>query len=341
MRTIHAMYFFFILLVSTALYSSENSCMLFTGNASTELAQKIADYLQIPLGAATVTKFSDGEIKIHIHESVRGKDIFIVQSGRSHHQSVNDNLMELYLLIRTMKRASAKRITAIIPYYGYARQDRRTTSRVPISAADIALMFEMAGVDRLITIDLHCGQIQGFFQNTPVDNLFASSLFVSHMIDKNLSNVVVVSPDTGGIERVRRFAEGLQKRGVDAGIALISKERVQSGVISNMQLIGNVEGADAIIVDDMCDTAGTLVKAAQLIKAHGANRVFAVVTHPVFSGDALEKIKNSVIEELVISDTIALKEGVPSNIHCISVAPLLGQAILRVQTGQSISMMFE
>lgn len=341
MKTIHAIYFFFISLVCTALYSSEDSYMIFTGNANPELAQKIADYLQIPLGAATVTKFSDGEIKIHINESVRGKDIFIVQSGRSNNQSVNDNLMELYLLIRTMKRASAKRITAIIPYYGYARQDRRTTSRVPISAADIALMFEMAGVDRLITIDLHCGQIQGFFQNTPVDNLFASSLFISHIVDKNLSNVVVVSPDTGGVDRARKFSEGLKKKGVDSGIALISKERVQAGVISTMQLIGNVQGADAIIVDDMCDTAGTLVKAAQLIKDHGANRVFAVITHPVFSGDALEKIKNSVIEELVISDTIPLKEGVPSNIHCISVAPLLGQAILRVQTGQSISMMFE
>jgi len=316
--------------------------MLFTGNANPELAQKLANYLQIPLGAATVNTFNDGEIQIHIHESVRGKDIFIVQSScRNSIQGVNDNLMELYLLIRTMKRASANRITVVIPYYGYARQDRRTTSRVPISAADIALMLEIAGVDRIITIDLHCGQIQGFFRDIPVDNLFAYSLFVPHMLGKELRNVVVVSPDTGGLERARRFSEALKKQGMNAEIALISKERVKAGVVGSMHLIGSVQDADAIIVDDICDTGGTLVKAAELIKNSGAHRVFALITHPVFSGNALENIRNSVIEEMVVTDTIPLPKNIPDNIHCISVAPLLGQAILRVQTGQSISIMFE
>lgn len=330
-----------MLLLYTSVQAND-AMMLFTGNANPSLAQKIANYLELPLGAATVDKFSDGEIQIHIHESVRGKDIFIIQpSCHTDQQSVNDNLMELYLLTRTMKRASAHRITAVIPYYGYARQDRRTTSRVPISAADIALMLEVAGLDRVITIDLHCGQIQGFFHDVPVDNLFASPLFVSYMAQKNLNNAVIVSPDAGGVERARRFAEALTKRGCKSELAVISKERLGAGSIGSMSLIGNVQGCDAIIVDDICDTAGTLVKAAQLLKEHGAKRVFAVITHPVFSGNALDKVHHSVLEEMVITDTIPYSGSLPPNVHCISVAPLLGQAILRVQTGQSVSILFE
>lgn len=316
--------------------------MLFTGNANHDLAQKVADYLEIPLGSALVSEFNDGEIQIHIQESVRGQNVFIIQpTCQGINQSINDNLMELFLLVRTMKRASAGSITAIIPYYGYARQDRKTTSRVPISAADIALMLETAGIDRVVTIDLHCGQIQGFFRNVPVDNLFASPLFVSYIASKNLNNIVIVSPDAGGVERVKKFADALNKRGIETEIALISKQRAKAGVIASMNLIGNVEGADAIIVDDLCDTGGTLIKAAELLKNQGANRVFAITTHPVFSGSALEKIRNSALEEMIISDTIPLRGDIPSNIHLISVAPLLGEAIRRIDEGESISVLFE
>ncbi len=316
--------------------------MLFTGNANHDLAQKVADYLEIPLGSALVSEFNDGEIQIHIQESVRGQNVFIIQpTCQGINQSINDNLMELFLLVRTMKRASAGSITAIIPYYVYARQDRKTTSRVPISAADIALMLETAGIDRVVTIDLHCGQIQGFFRNVPVDNLFASPLFVSYIASKNLNNIVIVSPDAGGVERVKKFADALNKRGIETEIALISKQRAKAGVIASMNLIGNVEGADAIIVDDLCDTGGTLIKAAELLKNQGANRVFAITTHPVFSGSALEKIRNSALEEMIISDTIPLRGDIPSNIHLISVAPLLGEAIRRIDEGESISVLFE
>jgi ribose-phosphate pyrophosphokinase len=316
--------------------------MLFTGNANYELAQKIAEELKIPLGSAVVNKFSDGEIQIHIKESVRGKDVFIVQPFcQNETQSVNDNLMELYLLIRTMKRASAESITAVIPYYGYARQDRKTISRVPISAADVALMLETAGVDRVITIDLHCGQIQGFFHDVPVDNLYASPLFVSYIANKNLDHIVIVSPDAGGVERAKKFSESLRHKGIETEMALISKERAKAGVVASMNLIGDVKGADAIIVDDLCDTAGTLVKAAQLLKDEGANRVFALITHPVFSGNALDKIQNSVIEEMVITDTIPLRGQIPTNIHPVSVAPLLAEAILRIQHGDSLEQLFE
>lgn len=319
-----------------------NQIMLFSGNANQDLAQKVSDYLGIPLGDASVSRFNDGEIQIHINQSVRGNDIFIIQpSCQNNNQSVNDNLMELYLLIRTMKRASAHSITAIIPYYGYARQDRKSTSRVPISAADIALLLETAGIDRVITVDLHCGQIQGFFHDVPVDNLFASSLFVSYIAGKALDNVVIVSPDAGGVERVKKFAEALNRKGIETEMALISKERAKAGVVASMNLIGNVQGANAIILDDLCDTGGTLVKAAQLLKDHGANKVFAIITHPVFSGTALDNIRNSVIEEMIITDTIPLRGESPQNIHLISIAPLIGEAILRVQQGESISVLFE
>lgn len=333
--------FIIALLFLTHLHS-DSQIMLFTGNANDPLAAKVAEYLNISLGSASINKFNDGEIQIHVNESVRGKDIFIIQpTCQNEEQSVNDSLMELYLLVRTMKRASANSITAIIPYYGYARQDRKTVSRVPISAADIALMFETAGIDRIVTVDLHCGQIQGFFHNVPVDNLYASPLFVSYMLNKDLENVVIVAPDAGGVDRAKKFADSLSKRGIATDMALISKERAKAGVIANMNLIGDVEGADAIIIDDLCDTGGTLIKAAQLLKDSGAHRVYAIVTHPVFSNHALEKIGSSILEEMIITDTIPLRGDIPSNIHLISVAPLLGEAILRIQHGESISMLFE
>lgn len=317
------------------------SAVLFTGNANIPLAKEIADYLEVPLGVSTVTRFNDGEISIQIEESVRNKDVFIVQSNcPTETQSINDNLMELYLLVRTVKRASANSITAIIPYYGYARQDRKTHSRVPISAADVALMLEVAGVDRVVTIDLHCGQIQGFFQYAPVDNLHVASMFASYFSDKMLDNVVIVSPDAGGVERAREFQDSLAKRGVLAELAIICKQRLKAGVIGNMQLIGNVKDADVIIIDDICDTGGTLVQAAQLLKDHGANRVFTAIVHPVFSGAAIDKIRHSVIEEMVVTNTIPLRTAPPENLKTLSVAPLLGEAIKRIQMGGSLSELF-
>jgi len=316
--------------------------LLFSGNANKGLAQKIADYLQIEVSPSIVGKFNDGEIQIQALESVRNKDVFIVQpTCPCSNQSVNDNLMELFLLVRTMKRASAASITAVIPYYGYARQDRKSSARVPISAADVALMLEAAGVDRVVTVDLHCGQIQGFFHNAPVDNLFAAPIFIDYFASKDLTNVVVVSPDAGGVERANKFVQQLGKKNIPAEMAMISKQRAAAGVISSMNLIGDVTDADAIIVDDMCDTAGTLVKAAQLLKDKGARRVFAVIPHAIFSGDALNKIRNSVIYEMVIADTIPLRAQAPANLTCISISDLLGEAILRIHNGESVSELFQ
>lgn len=340
----------FLSLVIAASFAAQTACqgafnehaILFSGNATKDLAQKIADYLHINVGAAIVSKFNDGEIHIQAQESVRGKDVFIVQSTcHTELQSVNDNLMELFLLIRTMKRASAGSITAVIPYYGYARQDRKIMARVPISAADVAMMLEVAGVDRVVTIDLHCGQIQGFFRNAPVDNLYSSPIFIDYFVAKNLDNVVVVAPDAGGVERANKFMQQLRKKGVQAEMALISKQREAPGVVGGMNLIGNVEGANAIVVDDICDTAGTLVKAAQLLQDSGAKRVFAVIPHAVFSGTALDKIRNSVIYEMVIADTIPVGGDIPANITCLSVSNLLGEAMLRIYHGDSVSALFE
>ena len=322
--------------------SFADDAIIFSGNANPALAEKIADHLGVCLGSATVSKFNDGEINIRIQESVRNKHVFIIQSTcHCQTQSINDNLMELFLLIRTCKRASAGTITVVMPYYGYARQDRKSAPRVPISAADVAAMIEFAGADRVLTVDLHCGQIQGFFRDIPVDNLYAAATFIPYLIEQNLINPVVVSPDAGGVERANKFLQNLEKQGISADMAIISKQRSGAGVIATMNLIGDVQGCDAIIVDDICDTAGTLVKAAQLLKDQGARRVFAVITHPVFSGNAMEKIRNSVIDELIISDTIPLRGDVPSNIAYISVSSLIAQAIYRIYSGESVSKLFQ
>jgi len=319
-----------------------DTAVIFSGNANRALAEEVAKYLNVPLGEIDLGKYNDGEIRVSINKNVRNRDVFIIQSNcPSERQSINDNIMELFLMVRTLKRASAASITAVIPYYGYARQDRKTSGRVPISAADIAMMLEEAGVNRVVTIDLHCGQIQGFFQNIPVDNLFASPLFTSYFARKDLSNLVVVSPDAGGVERARKFIEDLSRYNVHADMALISKHREKAGVVASMNLIGDVTGADAIIIDDICDTAGTLVRAASLLKEKGARRVFAAITHPVFSNIALDLIRDSVIDEMLVANTIPLRGEIPPNIHTISVGPLLGEAIRRVQYGESLSTLFE
>lgn len=334
---------FFILIFSTSIAWGNPGFKLFCGNANCELAQAVAQELGVPLCKAKISRFNDGEIRIHIEESIRNDEIFVIQSTcGTPSASVNDSVMELYLLIRAMKRASAKNVTAVIPYYGYARQDRKSESRVPISASDVAMLLELAGADHIMAVDLHCGQIQGFFHKAPVDNLYASAIFVPYFAEqKKLINPVVVSPDAGGVERAKKFIEGLSGYGVTADLAIIIKQRQEAGSVEKMHLVGSVQDRDIIIVDDICDTGGTLVEAAKELKSKGARRVFACITHPVFSGPALERIQKSVIEELVVANTIPLRGQPPSNIKQISVAWLIAEAIQRTHKSQSISHLFE
>ncbi len=308
---------------------------LFAGNATPELAKKIADRLYIRLGNATVGRFSDGEIQVQINENVRGGDIFIIQSTCA---PTNDNLMELIVMIDALRRASAGRITAVVPYFGYARQDRRLRSaRVPISAKVVADLLSSVGVDRVLTVDLHAEQIQGFF-DVPVDNCFSSQIFVDDMKQRNLDNPCVVSPDMGGVVRARAFAKLLD----NADIAIIDKRRPRPNVSEVMNLIGEVSERDCIIVDDIIDTGGTLCKAAQALKERGAKSVYAYGTHPVLSGIAFENIKNSVIDELVVSDSIpATKFTELPNFRVLSLAPMLAEAIRRISNEESISAMFQ
>ena len=329
-------------MLSACVHSLDN-IVLFSGNANKPLAEEIAQYLDVELGEATIGRFNDGEINIQLLTNTGQKDVFIIQSTCSTEEnSINDNLMELFLMIRTVNRLSVRSITIVIPYYGYARQDRKAKPRVPISAADVALLLEKAGIDRVITVDLHCGQIQGFFHNAPVDNLYGSTVFVPYVASKkDLKNVVVISPDAGGVERASQFAKDLKKNGVESGMGVISKQRAGAGVVGSMHLIGDVTDADAIIVDDICDTGGTLIKAAELLKEQGARRVFAVITHPVFSNNAIEKIAASTIDEMIIANTIPLRGEIPDNITYISMAPLLGEAIKLIQRGESVSVLFE
>ena len=320
----------------------EPSFRIFSGSANPELSQSISEILDMPLTSAKVGRFSDGEVRIQVQESVRDCDVFVVQSiCPSLSSTVNDNLVELFLTIRALNRASASRVHAVIPYYGYARQDRKVEGRVPISASDLAMLLELAGIDHLISVDLHSGQIQGFFHEAPVDNLYASKVLAPHFAKKEgLQNLVVVSPDAGGVTRAKQFIEELNGFNIEATMAIFVKQRAEAGVIETMRLVGNVEGCDAVIVDDICDTAGTLVQAAQELKNKGARRVFACITHPLFSGSALNKIAGSVIEELVVTDTIPLRAQLPSNITQVSIAPLLAEAIQRTHEGRSVSELF-
>ena len=309
---------------------------IFAGNATPELAKKIAERLYLTLGEAKVGAFSDGEISVEITENVRGSDVFIVQSTCA---PTNDNLVELIVMIDAFRRASAGRITAVIPYFGYARQDRRVRSaRVPITAKVVADFLSSVGVDRVLTVDLHAEQIQGFF-DVPVDNVFGSPILLEDMKNKNFENPVVVSPDIGGVVRARAVAKLLD----DADLAIIDKRRPKANVAQVMHIIGDVEGRDCIIVDDMIDTGGTLAKAAEALKEHGAKSVIAYATHPVLSGNAVENLKNSVLDEVVVTDSIPLTKEMSELglVRQLTLSGMLSEAIRRVCNEESISAMFE
>jgi ribose-phosphate pyrophosphokinase len=307
---------------------------IFAGNSNRPLAGEITDYLQVPLGKAVVETFSDGESKIEIKENVRGTDVFVLQSTSA---PGNNNLMELLLMLDAFKRASAKRITAVIPYYGYARQDRKVVPRVPISAKLVADLITTAGASRILTVDLHSGQIQGFF-NIPVDNLYATPVLLQHLRKQlNHNEVTIVSPDAGGVERARAIAARL-----DASLAIIDKRRVGPNVVAEMNIIGEVKDQIAILLDDMVDTAGTLTMAADALKKEGAKRIVGCCTHAVLSGPAIERIAESPLEELIVTNTIPLgpKAQRCDKIKVLSVAHLIGEAIRRTHEEESISSLF-
>jgi len=309
---------------------------LFAGNATPDLAKKVAKRLYIELGDAVVGRFSDGEISVQINENVRGSDVFILQSTCA---PTNDNLMELIVMVDALRRASAGRITAVIPYFGYARQDRRVRSaRVPITAKVVADFLSSVGVDRVLTVDLHAEQIQGFF-DVPVDNVFGSPVLLEDMKNRDFDDVVVVSPDIGGVVRARAIAKLLN----DTDLAIIDKRRPQANVSQVMHIIGDVEGRDCIIVDDMIDTGGTLCKAAEALKEHGAKRVFAYATHPILSGTAAENLRNSVIDEVIVTDSIPLSDELKALdiVKVLTLADMLAETIRRISNEESISAMFE
>jgi ribose-phosphate pyrophosphokinase len=310
-----------------------NEFIVFSGNSNPELSQKICDYLGVPLGGEKVKRFSDGEIQIEIDENVRRKDVFIIQSTCS---PVNENLVELLLMIDAMKRASATRITAVIPYYGYARQDKKVAPRVPISAKLVADLLQVAGATRIITLDLHAGQIQGFF-NIPVDNLFAAPVLLEYIKKNFKSNLVIVSPDAGGVERARAFAKRL-----NAHLAIVDKRRDAPNQAKAMAVIGDVTGKVVVILDDMVDTAGTLTEAAQAIVNHGAKEVHASCAHAVLSGPAVERINASPLKTLAVTDTIPLRNHVKvcEKIKVLSIASLVGEAIKRSHVGDSVTSLF-
>ncbi|MFC6632627.1 ribose-phosphate pyrophosphokinase [Microbulbifer taiwanensis] len=308
--------------------------MVFTGNANPELAQKIVDHMAIPLGEAVVKRFSDGEIAVEITDNVRGRDVFVVQSTC---QPTNRNLMELILLVDALRRASAGRITAVVPYFGYARQDRRVRSqRVPISAKVVADMMVSVGIDRVLTVDLHAEQIQGFF-DVPVDNVYGSSVLLDDIERQSYENLVVVSPDIGGVVRARAVAKSL-----DCDLAIIDKRRPAANVAEVMNIIGEVDGRTCLLVDDMVDTAGTLCNAANALKEHGAVKVIAYCTHPVLSGKAMDNLNNSVLDELVVTDSIPLGDKMEKapKIRQLTLSAMLAESMRRISNEESLSAMF-
>ncbi len=309
--------------------------MVFTGNANPVMAQEIAAHLDIKLGAATVGRFSDGEVTVEINQNVRARDVFVVQSTCA---PTNDNLMELLVMVDALKRASAERISAVIPYFGYARQDRRPrSSRVPITAKVVANLLQTVGVTHILTMDLHADQIQGFF-DIPVDNIYASPVLLNDLRKQKYEDLIVVSPDVGGVVRARALAKQL---GCD--LAIIDKRRPKANVSEVMHVIGEIEGRNCVIMDDMIDTAGTLVKAAEVLKERGAKKVYAYCTHAVFSGPAIERItKGSALDEVVITNTIPLSEAAKAcnKIRQLSVAPLIAETITRIAKGESVMSLF-
>ena len=307
--------------------------IIFSGNSNPELSKKICDYLDMPLGGEKLKRFSDGEIQIEIDENVRKRDVFIIQSTCA---PVNENLMELLLMIDAMKRASAIRVTAVIPYYGYARQDKKVAPRVPISAKLVADLLTVAGATRIITMDLHAGQIQGFF-NIPVDNLFAASVLIDYMRENFNSDLMIISPDAGGVERARAFAKRL-----NAGLAIIDKRRDAPNEAKAMAVIGDVEGKVAVILDDMVDTAGTLTEAAAALTEKGAKEIHACCAHAVLSGPAIERIENSALKTMVVTDTIPLQINAQAceKVKVLSIAALFGEAIIRSHMGDSVTSLF-
>lgn len=309
------------------------SICVFAGSAHPELAKSISDYLQIPLGRSKVSSFSDGEVFVEIQENVRGVDVYLVQPTSA---PVNDNLMELLITADALKRASAGSITAVIPYFGYARQDRKVAPRTPITAKLTADLLQTAGITRVVSMDLHSGQIQGFF-NIPFDNLYALPVFYDHLRSKFTETPVIVSPDAGGVERARAYAKRLK-----ADLAIIDKRRQRANVSEVMNIIGDITGRDCIIVDDMIDTAGTLTNAAVALKERGAKRIVACATHPVLSGPAVTRILESPIEEVLVSNTISLTEDAKksSKFVVVSVASLLGEALKRIHNNDSVSSLF-
>ena len=314
--------------------SDENKLRIFTGNANPDLAREIAAYLGTTVGDSVVNRFNNGEIQVMINESVRGKDIFIVQPTCG--PIVNDNVMELLIMADAFKRASANHITAVIPYYGYARQDRKARGREPITAKLMADLLETAGITRVVTIDLHAAQIQGFF-NIPFDHMPGGPLLAEYIKEKNLENMVVVSPDLGGVSRARGFAEIL-----NAPMAIIDKRRPEPGVAEVMNLIGNVEGKNCILVDDMVDTAGSLTEGARALKKFGANEIYACCTHPILTDPALSRIAQSDITELVVTNTIPLAPAKKHpKIKVLSIAPILAETILRIYNDGSVSQLFD
>ena len=312
---------------------------LLAGNSNIQLAKDIASYLNIPLVNANVTTFADGEVFVDIKENVRGEDVFILQSTCN---PTNDHCMEMLVMIDALKRSSARRITAVTPYYGYARQDRKPGPRTPISAKLVANLITAAGADRVLAVDLHAGQIQGFF-DIPTDNLYAAPVIASDILSQvyqgsfNLEDITVVSPDVGGVVRARQLARRLN----NAPLAIIDKRREKAGESEVMNIIGDVEGRFCILIDDIVDSAGTLCNAANALESAGATGVSAYCTHGVLSGPAYDRVRNSVLQELVITDSIPLKENAPSNIRTLTIAPLLAEAIRRISGEESVSSLLD
>lgn len=309
-----------------------NEIKIFTGNAHPKLAEEICQTIKVPLGKAYVGRFADGEVEIKIEENIRGKDCFLIQPTCP---PVNENLMELLIMLDALLRASAKRITVVLPYYGYGRQDRKVEPRVPISAKLVAKLITVAGANRILALDLHAGQIGGFF-DIPVDHLFAMPVMLDYFHNKNLNQPVVIAPDPGGVERARAFAKRL-----DAGLAIIDKRRPKPNEAAVMHVIGEVKGKETIILDDMVDTGGTLIKVSEALKKEGAKKIYAACTHAVLSGNAVKLVDSSNLEKMVVTNSIPLtKEKQINKIEILSIAKLLGEAILRIHNEESVSALF-